>query len=73
MVEHCGKTVIGTPPDLKGTHPFTPYSGFTLGTLVFSHYTSARRRYAPYDKAMTNNNKIQIVTEMGKKKFYGLC
>ena len=38
---------MGTPPDLKGKHPFTPYSGFTPGTLVFTHYTSARQRYAP--------------------------
>ena len=30
----------------------------TPGTPVFSHYTSARRRYAPIDKAMPNNNKI---------------
>ena len=24
-----------------------PYSGFTLSTPVFTHYTSARQRYAP--------------------------
>ena len=30
-----------------GENPITPYSGFTLGTLVFTHYTSARRRYSP--------------------------
>ena len=45
--EHCGKTVMGTPPDLKGKHPFTPYSGFTPGTPVSTHHTSARQRYAP--------------------------
>ena len=32
---------------LRGKIPFTPYSGFTSGTLVFTHYTSARRRYSP--------------------------
>ena len=37
--------VKGPPPDLKGKIPFTPYSGFTLGTPVFTHYTSARWRY----------------------------
>ena len=26
---------------------FNPYSGFTPGTPVFTHYTSARWRYAP--------------------------
>ena len=40
-------TVKGSPPDLKGKTPFTPYSGFTSGTLVFTHYTSARQRYSP--------------------------
>ena len=39
----------GTPPDLKGKHPFTSYSGFTPGTPIFTHYTSARWRYAPND------------------------
>ena len=32
---------------IGGKIPFTPYSGFTSGTLVFTHYTSARRRYSP--------------------------
>ena len=32
---------------LRGKIPFTPYSGFTSSTLVFTHYTSARRRYSP--------------------------
>ena len=27
-------------------HPFTPNSGFTSGTPVFTHFTSARQRYA---------------------------
>ena len=39
---------MGTPPDLKGKHPFTPYSGFTPDTPVLTHYTSARWRYAPH-------------------------
>ena len=38
---------MGPPPDLKGKNPFTPYSGFTLGTSVFTHYTTARQRYSP--------------------------
>ena len=28
------------------THPFTPNRDFTPGTLVFTHFTSARPRYA---------------------------
>ena len=40
---------MGPPPDPRGHLLFTPYSGFTLGTPVFTHYTSARRRYAPHD------------------------
>ena len=56
---------MGTPPNLKGEHPFTPYSGFTPGTPFFSHYSSARWRYAPHDKEMSNNSKILRVTEMG--------
>ena len=39
-------------------------NGFTLGT----HYTSARRWYAPLDLAKVNNSEIERVTEMGKKK-----
>ena len=40
-------TVKGPPPDLKWKIPFIPYSGFTSGTLVFTHYTSARQKYFP--------------------------
>ena len=40
-------TVKGPPPNLKGKTPFTPYSGFTLGTIVYTHYTTARQRYSP--------------------------
>ena len=39
-------------------YPFTPNSGFTPGTSVFTHYTSARLRYAPHDMAMKNKTKI---------------
>ena len=28
-------------------HPFAPFSGFTQGTPVFTHYTSPRRKYGP--------------------------
>ena len=28
--------------NLRGKPPFTPYSGFTPGIPVFTHYTSAR-------------------------------
>ena len=34
----------GTPPDHKGTQPFTPYSGFTPGTLVLPTCTTASRQ-----------------------------
>ena len=40
-IHHCGIIVKGPRPDLKGKPPFTHYSGFTLGTPVFTHYTSA--------------------------------
>ena len=40
---------MGPPPDPRGHIPFTPYSGFIPGTQVFTHYTSARQRYAPHD------------------------
>ena len=36
----------GAPFDPRGPTLFTPNSGFTLGIPVFTHYTSARRRYA---------------------------
>ena len=47
-----------------GDPPFTPNSGFTLGTPVFAHYTSARRWYAPHDLAKINNIEIERVTKM---------
>ena len=60
---------MGPPPDPRGHLPFTPYSvfffffspysGFTRGTPVFTHYTSARWRYAPMMLAVINNNKIK--------------
>ena len=31
---------------------------FTPGTPVFTHYTSARQRYASHDVGMTNKSKI---------------
>ena len=48
---------------------FAPYSGFSPGTPVFTHYTFARRWYAPHDMAMINNSKFERVTEMGIKKY----
>ena len=39
-------------------HPFTPDSGFTPGTPVFAHFTSAGQRYAPHDVAVKNKNKF---------------
>ena len=38
------------------------------GYSVFTHYTSARRWYAPQDMANINDSKIERVTEMGIKK-----
>ena len=52
-------TVKGPPHDLEEKIPFTPYSGFTTGTLVFTHYTSARRNH---------DNIIEKVTKMDIKK-----
>ena len=49
------------------------YSGFTPGTPVFAHYTSARRWYAPPDSAKVNNIEIERVTEMDKKKHLRYC
>ena len=43
---------------LRGKKPFTPYSGFTPGTLVFTHYTTARRQ-------LNLDNIIWRVTKMG--------
>ena len=40
---------MGPPPDPREHLPFAPYSGFTLGTPVFTHYPSASRSYAPHD------------------------
>ena len=40
-------------------------NGFYPGTLVFTHYASARRSYAPHDLAKINDSKIESVTEMG--------
>ena len=33
-------------------------------TLVFAHYTSARRWYAPHELAKVNNSEIERATEM---------
>ena len=35
---------------LKGKNPFTPCSGFTPGTPIFTHYTPARQRYFPTER-----------------------
>ena len=40
---------MGPPPDPRGHLPFIPYSGFTSGTPVFTHYTSSRQRYAIHE------------------------
>ena len=41
---------------------FAPYSGFTQGTPVFTHYTSARRRYSP-----PRNGDSTVVTIVWKE------
>ena len=71
-VYHCGIQVEG-PIWPSGTHPFTPNSGFTPGTLVFTHFTSAKQRYAP----MTCHEKQKIKLKgklrwVFKKKIYGI-
>ena len=45
--EHVEKEYIIVDADgneIRNNHPFTPNSGFTLGTPVFTHFTSARQR-----------------------------
>ena len=62
MNGECIDKVCGYAGDIvfiiKGTHPLTPNSGFTPGTPVFTHFTSARRRYA-------------LVTQKDRKKLKG--
>ena len=70
-IYYCGIQVEG-PHLTQGDPPFTPNSGFTPGTSVFTHFTSARPRYATHDVAVRNKNKIKRVTEMGKKKKFPL-
>ena len=41
---------------------------FVLNNLVFAHYNSASRWYAPLDLAKVNSSEIEKVTEMGIKK-----
>ena len=44
---------------------FAPYSGFTPGSLVFTHYTPVRQRDLPGDRSeLKQNNIIKRVTEM---------
>ena len=52
---HRGIQVEGPHLTLRDP-PFNPNSGFTPGTPVFNHFTSARRRYAPHDVAVKNKN-----------------
>ena len=52
---HCEILVEG-PHLTLGDPPFTPNSGFTPGTPVFTHFTSARRRYAPHEVAVKKQN-----------------
>ena len=55
---------IGFSP---GTPVFTHYTtASSPGTPVFTHYTTARRWCAPHDLAKIDS-KIERVTEMGKK------
>ena len=42
-----------------------PYSGFSPGTPVFTHYTTARQWCAPHDMAKINDSKIEKVSKMG--------
>ena len=59
LKDHCGIQVEGPHLSL-GDPPFTPNSGFTPGTPVFTHFTTARRRYAPHAVAVKNKNKNKI-------------
>ena len=46
-------TVKGPPPDLKGKKTFTPHSGFTLGTPVFTHLYPCQAAVLPRRKVIT--------------------
>ena len=53
-------TVKGSPPDPKGENPYSPYSGFIQGTLVFTHYIPARQRYSPHGMVMTESRQCHL-------------
>ena len=48
--------------------PFIPNSDFTPGTLVFTHFTSARRRYAPHGVAVKKQKQNLKGNRDGYKK-----
>ena len=50
------------------SHSEHVFEANTPGTPVLAHFTSARRWYAPHDKAKVNNSEIERVTEMDIKK-----
>ena len=50
---------MGTPPDLKGKHPFTPYRGFTLGTLFLPTRPLLGGGMPPMIFAVINSSKIK--------------
>ena len=63
--DHDKRTPLLT---LRGKRPFAPYSGFTPGTPVFTHYTSARQRYSPMEWWQRRSDKsIERVTELDIK------
>ena len=58
-----------TPLVNKGTHPFTPYSGFLRVLRFLPTIPPLGGGMPPHDLAKINNSKIERVTEMGIKKY----
>ena len=59
---------MGPPPYARGHLTFTPYSGLTPGTPVFTHFTSARRRYPPHDVGSDTQQYNLKINQDGYKK-----
>ena len=56
---------------MKGKKPFIPYSGFTPGTPVLTHYDPARQRYTPRRMVITESWQYHLKSNGdGFKKNY---
>ena len=52
-LDHHIQLLITKGRKQKRKNHFTPYSGFTPGTWVFTHYTPARQSYSSNGKVIT--------------------